>query len=162
MSGTVLNEAEVVQNAALGCSLLWRFGHGYQERASSCPVPFPLAFIVLPICMSSRTLQLVTRTNRSSGLALFVAKLGEVREDLLAVHERALALRKLSLFSLATGVRTRLLTVNYDEATVRSNELKSPAIPERLREAWNAAEKLGHWCAGLQVKEVSTLLRVEF
>jgi hypothetical protein len=51
----------------------------------------PLAFLVLPLVLHRPTLEMINSTRKASGLALFAAKLGEERENLLAVHERALA-----------------------------------------------------------------------
>jgi hypothetical protein len=86
-----LNEADLVQNAALGGALIWRFGLGYQEKATSVPPLMPFAFVVLPICLHAQTVDVVLGTRKNSGLSLFAAKVGEVREALLAIHTRALA-----------------------------------------------------------------------
>ena len=162
MSLTDLNEVEIVQNAALGAALIWRFGITYQEEALNKPPPLPLAFLVLPICLHTETVAMVLSTRKSSGLALFAAKVGEAREDLYGIHIRALGLRGLSLQSLTNGVRAKLLTVAYEAATVRSNQSTAPELPERLKKHWTAAGKLGQWCGVLQLDQVANLLKVEF
>src|SRR5262249_1383439 len=108
-----LSESEIVQNAALGAYVLWRFGIGVQ-REDARPAPLVLSFLVLPLLLHQPTLRMITSTQKASGLTLFAAKLGQQREDLLAVHERAHALRRLSLQSIAMGVNNRLLTLDYN------------------------------------------------
>lgn len=157
-----LNEVDVVQNAALGAALLWHFGVSYQERASSAPPLMPLTFVVLPVCLHGQTLEILLSTRKNSGLALFAAKLGETRENLIAVHARALALRALSLQSLSIGVQAGLLSVDYASATVRSNDVRSPGLPERIKPIWEAAGRFGYWCASLQLRQIASLLKVDF
>jgi hypothetical protein len=160
-----LSEPEIVQNPALGAFALWRFGAGFQTDGSH-PVPLPLAFLVLPLLLHQPTLKMITTTQRASGLALFAAKLGEERENLLAVHDRTFLLRRLSLQSIAMGVDNRLLTLDYDAATIRSNITitlhRKPTVPERLRGFSSAAEKLGYWFSRLGLHQIASTLVVEF
>ena len=106
-----LSELQAVQNPALGAFLLWHFGDSYQaEIPRNWPMPF--AFLLLPIIFHAPTLSVVSSTYKSSGLALFAAKLGERQEELLAIHERAFVLRSLSLESIGIGTQTGLLSVD--------------------------------------------------
>lgn len=160
-----LSEPEIVQNPALGAYMIWQFSLGFQAEDARL-APLPLAFLVLPLLLHRRTLEMIGSTRKSSGLALFAAKLGEERENLLAVHERALLLRSLTLQSVAMGSRAKLLTVDYAAAAVRANALepksKKPALPERIKGVAGAAEKLGHWFCKAGLHQVATTLRVEF
>jgi hypothetical protein len=160
-----LTELEIVQNPALGGYALWRFGVGFQSEDSR-PAAVPLAFLVLPLLLHQPTLKMIISTQRASGLALFAAKLGHERENLLAVHERALALRRLSLQSIAMGVNNRLLTIDYNAATLRANtadeSLRKPSLPERIRGFSGAADKLGYWFSKLGLHQVASTLAVEF
>jgi hypothetical protein len=160
-----LNELEIIQNSALGAYAIWQFALAFQEENGRAAV-LPLAFLVLPLLLHRPTLQVIGSTRKASGLALFAAKLGEQRENLLAVHERALTLRKLTLQSIAMGVRARLLTVNYSEATVRANapepSTRNPALPERIRGFTGAAQKVGYWFSKVDLYQVASTLKVEF
>ncbi|MDE0925035.1 three component ABC system middle component [Aurantimonas coralicida] len=160
-----LSDLAIVQNPGLGAFALWRFGQGFQADDEH-PAPFALSFLVLPIILHRATLDIVTSTKRPSGLALFAAKLGKEREQLLAVHERALLLRALTLQSIAVGVSGRLLSVDYKNATLRANTLepkpKKLVLPERLKQIGPASEKLGFWFSKLGTIQVANLLRVEF
>lgn len=160
-----LSDLALVQNPALGAFALWSFGQGHQSEDER-PVHFALLFAVLPLVLHRATLDQISSTNKSSGLPLFVAKLGKESEHLLAVHERALLLRPLTLQSIAVGVGARLLSIDYENCTVRSNAPDSPVkkieIPERLKRIGPGAEKLGLWFSKFGAAQVASLLRMEF
>lgn len=150
-----------MQNPAFGALLLWRFGRGFQnEKIGELPA-IQLHFLVLPLVLHRPTMEMIRSTNQSSGLARLVAKLSDERERLFAVHERALALRELTLDSLAAGSAAKLLSVDYETAQIRANEFKVPATPERLKHHLSSAEKLGRWSARLPPNLVFSLLKVE-
>jgi hypothetical protein len=158
-----LSELQTVQNPSLGSYLIWQFGLGFQAEDSQ-KSNFLLAFLVLPLLLHRPTLGLVLSTRKSSGLALFASKLGEEHENLLAVHSRALALRQLSLQSIAFGVNRGLITVDYESAYFRSNTLtkKAPAVPERIRSMSTAAQRIGFWFSKMSVHKIASTLRVQF
>ena len=114
------SELEIVQNPALGAYVIWRFGLGFQSDDSR-PSSLPLVFLVLPLLFHRQTLQVIGSTRKASGLTLFAAKLGEERENLLAVHERARLLRTLTFESLVLGIQGKLLSLDYGEASMRAN-----------------------------------------
>ena len=135
MRSVELSPIAQVQNPAFGALLGWRFVRGFQsEKPGELPV-FHLLFLLLPVVLHRPTLEVIRSTNQSSGLARFVGKLGEERERLLAVHERALALRSLTLESIATGVAARLLWIDYENALVRANEEASRHVRWRVGQA---------------------------
>lgn len=160
-----LGEAAIVQNEALGAYAIWRFGLGFQERDEQT-VTLPLVFLLLPLIFHAPTLTIVLSTQKASGLHLFAGKLGEYREDLLAVHGRALALRQLTLGSLMVAEQSRLIRIEPSTATVRAfsphHELQAPALPERLRRIAPACEKVGYWFAGLSDQQVAHTLKIGF
>lgn len=130
------------------------------EKVGELPILTPF-FLVLPLLLHGPTLREIRSTNQSSGLSRFVLKLADHREHLVAVHHRALAMRELTLQSVATGIATKLLHVDYDTAVVRSNEAKPPRPPERLRYHFSSAEKLGRWFGRLPAGHVFSLLKVD-
>jgi Family of unknown function (DUF6521) len=157
-----LSELQTVQNPSLGGYLIWQFGLGYQAEDSQ-KSNFLLAFLVLPLVLHRPTMASVLSTRKSSGLALFVSKLGEEHENLLAVHSRALALRQLSLQSIAFAINRGLITVDYEGAHIRSNTLtKKAPIPERIRSMSTAAQKIGFWFSKMSVHQIASTLRVQF
>lgn len=152
---------ELVQNPAFGSLLLWNFGRGYQEeRVGDLPL-FIDFFLVLPLILHGPSMRDIKSTNVSSGLSKLVAKMSLPRERLFAVQDRALAMRELTFESLAVGVATKLLSVDYDTALVRSNDAKPPRAPERLKYHLGSAGKLGHWFGRLPQAQIFSLLQVE-
>lgn len=160
-----LNEIEIIQNPALGSLLMWEFGKGFQSETEQ-PASLLHYFLVLPLLLHNSTQKLIVGTRRSSGLLLFAAKLSEEREQLIAVHERALVLRSLSLTSVAFGISYRLLSLDYATATLRANGLpaglKKLSAPERIRPMCGAAEKLGYWFSKVQLAQIALTLAVAF
>ena len=156
-----MSTVALVQNPAFGSLLLWNFGRGYQaEDVSGLPV-LTSFFLTLPLVLHGPTMRVIRSTNQSSGLAKFVSKLGEQRERLFAVHNRAVAMRSLTLESLAAGISAKLLKIDYDTAMVRANDAKPPAPPERLKHHIASAEKVGRWFARLPPNQVFSLLQIE-
>ncbi|PAJ82859.1 three component ABC system middle component [Burkholderia ubonensis] len=160
-----LSEAALVQNEALGAYALWKFGLGYQDRDGHAAT-LPLAFLVLPLVLHSPTLAMVLSTYKASGLHLFAGKLGDKREDLIAIHSRAMALRRLTLGSLVSSEQSGLIRIDPVTATIWSNDpyddLRIPVLPERIRRLGPACEKIGYWFAGLTDQQVVHTLKVEF
>jgi hypothetical protein len=160
-----LSEIEIVQNPALCAFVLWQFGIGHQSDEERSAI-LPLAFLVLPLILHRPTLEMINSTRKASGLALFAAKLGEEREALFAVHERALALRRLTLESIGMGIAGRLLTLDYEGAMLRANapepDARRAILPERIRSFSGAAEKIGHWFSKVTLNQVASTLAVEF
>jgi Family of unknown function (DUF6521) len=160
-----LTELTIIQNPALGAFALWRFGTGYQADDGH-HAPFLLFFLVLPLILHQNTLNLISSTQRSSGLASFAAKLAEERENLVAVHNRALTLRQLSLQSIAMGVGQGLLAVNSKDTSVRANTadaaLRAPVLPNRITGFARAPEKLGYWFSKFSLYQVASTLMVDF
>lgn len=160
-----LSEAAIVQNEALGAYALWKFGLGFQERDGRAAT-FPLAFLILPLILHGPTLGMVLSTHKASGLHLFAGKLGEKREDLIAVHGRAMALRQLTLESLVRAEQSGLIRIEPTTATIWAvgpyDGMGVLALPERIRRMTLACEKVGYWFAGLSDQQVAHTLRVEF
>jgi hypothetical protein len=158
-----LSELQIVQNPSLGGYLIWQYGLGFQAEEGQRS-NFLLAFVVLPLLLHRPSLELVSSTRKSSGLPLFAAKLSEEYENLLAVHSRALALRQLSLQSMALAVNRALITIDYNSGLFRSNTSakKPPVLPERIRSMAPAAQKVGSWFSRMSAHQIASTLRVQF
>lgn len=156
-----LSELELVYNPVLGAFLLSRTCQGYFTE-TSLGLPVPLAFLILPIALHVESRDALTRTNAGSGLSLFAAKLGTHQEDLLAVHERALALRGLTLASIAAGAMAQMLLFDPVAAELLPLDVKPPTIPPEIAKLGKACEKLGMWLARMPIEQVASTLRVSF
>ena len=161
-------EVRSVQNPALGAMLVWRFATAYTKASKTSEhVPLPLCFVVLPILLHERTASLLRSTQTASGLRAFTAKFGDsrnVQQDvLLAIHERALRLRKLTLESLSVGHATKLISVRTDGYVMAlTSTAPKTGVPEAIRRLLKDAEKLGTWCGQLTLHEIGIALKVAF
>jgi hypothetical protein len=161
MADREISPVALVQNPAFGSLLLWSFGRAYQAETEGELPRLPSFFLALPLVLHGPTLRFIRSTNHSSGLSKFVSKLAEERERLLAVHDRALAMRDLTLQSASTAIASKLLYVDYHTAAVRAKDAKPPAIRERLNPHLAGADKLGRWFGRLPASQVFSLLQVE-
>lgn len=160
----LLTEVQAMQNPALGAALLWRFACGYNPKdTNGNGVPMPLAFIVLPIVLHTRTRDEVHATQASSSVRKFEDKFREQGDLLLAINQRTIAMRPLSLRSLQLALASGLLTLLPDQGTLWPRTYTATAGTGKSVEGlMKAAEKLGTWCAPLSLFELSGILRVEF
>ncbi len=161
---SLLNEIQAMQNPALGAALIWRFACGYcPEGHDARGTPLPLAFVVLPILLHAHTREHVMSTRAASGLRLFELKFAEEGDYLLAIRDRMLALRSLSLRSLREGLAAGLLTLVPNDGTFWPRSRTAPRdVETETAELMKAAERLGLWCAEVTLFEVERALRVEF
>lgn len=156
-----LSELERVYNPALGAFLVWRTGQGYFAEASY-GLPIPLAYLTLPIALHGESRDALIRTNPGSGLSLFAAKLGTKQEDLLAIHERALALRPLSHASITAAALANMLHLDPVSAKLLPLDTKPPTLSPDIAKLGRACEKLGMWLARIPIEQVASTLRVAF
>lgn len=159
------NEIEMVQNPTIGAYAIWRFIQAYQNRDGIAP-SFVLAFLILPIILHKSTRDVANSTHKASGLALFAGKLGEVRENLFAIHNRALEYRSLTLESIALGEQAGLFSIDTNTATMAAfssdEQAGIPKLPVKIKWLFPVSEKLGEWFSALTDEQVSRTLCVEF
>jgi hypothetical protein len=159
------NEIEIVQNPTIGAYAIWRFIQSYQDRAGTAPT-LALAFLILPILLHKATRDIASSTQKASGLALFAGKLGEVRENLFAIHNRALEYRTLTLESIAIGEQAGLFSIDANTATMTANNSIEreiiPKLPVKIKWLLPVSEKLGDWFSALTDEQVCRTLCVDF
>jgi hypothetical protein len=159
----LLDEVQAMQNAALGAALIWRFTCGYcpQDDATQ-GTPIPLTFLVLPVVLHARTCESVLSTQPGSGLRAFEAKFSEAGDLLLAVHDRMLAMRGLSLKSNGVALATGLVTLVTKDGSLWPRSYARPRrTADSVEALLRAAERFGGWCRPLSLFEISGILRVE-
>jgi hypothetical protein len=160
----LLTEVQAMQNPALGAVLVWRFACGYNpENTESNGVPMPLAFVVLPIVLHSRTRGEVETTHAASGVRKFEDKFKNQGDMLLAINQRAITMRLLSLRSMRIALAKGLLTLLPEQGTLWPRTYATPrGTAKPVASLMREAEKFGTWCARLSLFELSGILRVEF
>jgi len=126
-------------------------------------VPLPLAFVVLPVVLHERTREEVSSTRLSAGARKFEEKFRDRGDVLLALNQRTIEMRGLSLHSFRQALASGLVTLVTDRGTLWPRSYTKPPVDAKsVAELLAAAEKLGSWCRSLSVYEISGILRVEF
>jgi len=155
------SELELVYNPSLGAYLMAHACRGFfGEQGRGIPVP--LAFLILPLTLHEQTRRFGNSTNMTSGLSLFAAKLGTHQEDLLAVHERALVLRELTLTSIAVAAASQLIAIDAESGLFFPLDVKFPKQPEAIAKLAALSTKFGAWFARIPPQQVASILRVSF
>jgi hypothetical protein len=97
---------------------------------------------------------------------MFASKFGtaaNAKQDLLiAIHDRMLTLRRLSLESVQIALATRLLHLDAATVTPLTETRAGAGVPAEIKSMMNNAEKLGTWCATLTMHEIAVILKVRF
>lgn len=175
-------DAASLQNSALCSILLWRFCFGYEDSSGGNRLPqLQLLFTILPITLNpfSRTVLQSTQVDR--GLIAFAAKfatppvrvatasidgvaLRRGRENFLALNDRMLAFRPLTIRALAMAVAKNLVRLDpgCGEVGVLSHARPPTGESAELKEMFRTAEKLGTMCAPHSLSDVSRILGVGF
>lgn len=167
MSGALSREVRAVQNPALGAMLLWRCSVGYSSTHEKAePIPLPLLYLVLPILFHKDTADLVSGTQKASGLRKFTEKFQLAAQNktdlLLAIAPRAQAMRRLTSDALGLALLGSLVSMEQSTAHVIavSQTPATAGIPASVRPLLAAAEKLGGWFSQLSIYETALLLQV--
>ncbi|WP_312501049.1 three component ABC system middle component [Lacrimispora sp.] len=158
------NEIYYVQNPSLGAAILWRFVCGYYKENME-PVPFPLLFIILPLIFRKDLCEVITSTQKRSGLSKVSEKLfsGKNNDRLYFVHTAAEEEKDLTLVSLRIALASHLLAIDKETAMVLPLvTTNTKNISESTKKSLNAAEKLGNWCSQITLHEICTILKVRF
>ncbi|HEU5400135.1 MAG TPA: three component ABC system middle component [Terriglobales bacterium] len=167
---SILNkEVRAIQNPALGSVLIWRGASSYQtNHPTGNFMPLPLSFLILPILFHEETSALVAGTRTGSGLRKLTEKFQSAEESktdlLLAVGGRAAAMRELTWESILLAVRSNLLFLDTEKATLMSLS-ETPlvsGVPHSIRPMLTNAEKLGAWFSGLTLYEIALQMQVTF
>lgn len=164
---TLTREVRNIQNPALGGCLVWRFACGFVEgHPTHDAVPLPLLFLVLPIVLHEQTEEFVQGTLRASGLRALAAKFGKSENSkqdlLLAIHDRMLALRRLTMESIRLALATQLVHIDVAAVIPLSQTAAVAGMAPEIRRLMKSAEKLGVWCGLLTMHEIATTLKVRF
>ncbi|MCR8630713.1 three component ABC system middle component [Paenibacillus radicis (ex Xue et al. 2023)] len=167
--GVLDREINLIQNAALGATLLWRFVSGFSNGSETKEsTPIPLLYIVLPMIYHHETLDLISTTQKPSGLRMFADKFyiskNSMSDILLTIHQRAIDFKEVTTESMRLALSSRLIAFNIEKGAVIPLSKAAPklGIPDSIKEMHKAAEKLGFWCSQLTIHEVSTILKVGF
>ena len=161
-------ETKLMQNSALGAALLWKFVSSYCKHGDTHDdPPLPLVFLVLPIALHKNTAELASKTQRVSGLRKFAGKFSSselrMNDELVAFHNRCIRMRKLTTDALSMSLRCRLLAIEISTATIRTHmPFDESRLPEGIGTMFKAVDRLGAWCACLELHEIAAIMKVAF
>ena len=97
-------EIYLVQNPAIGATILWQFVCGYYYGTEdNKQVPFPLLFVVLPVIYREDLRAVIGGTNKQSGLQKVSEKLfKDKRADLFcSIHDAAEQYKEVTMIAIS-------------------------------------------------------------
>jgi len=159
----ILFEQRIVQNTGLGAEIIWQaIMESYKTGDRTSGVPFPLAFLVLPLTFHRRTAAaLATKTKPG---AIYKA-LSEDREITVGLQERMESLADRTLQSLSIGFSTGLLQLDQSEDhqiyPIRKS-LPINHVTDNVKIIMNAAKRVGQAFSELTIVQLSKNLGVRF
>lgn len=164
--GILSDEIEIVQNPVLGAAIIWNFVKGYYSNKCTFP-EFQLVFIVLPIIYREELVELITSTNKPSGLRYFTDKLSTTkilqRDMLLHIHDNASKMKGLTLRSINIAISASLINIDTESCEIIPiSTTQHKGVSKSIIQLLKAAEKLGFWCADLTLHEITKILKVRF
>lgn len=162
----MLNEYHNVRNPMLGAYLLWNFVLGYFSEKNE-ETPLEELFIVLPMTMKEEIAEQIKSTNKASGMRAMSDKFMKtdvLKNDLISnLHNDLQNMKDMTAMSLAEAIKAGLVSMDIEANTIFPLELR-----KRNKESANVlkmgknAEKLGQWCAGMDLMQIEEILKVRF
>lgn len=162
----MFNEYNNVRNPMLGAYLLWNFSLGYFSEKNEA-LPIEELFIVLPMTMKEDIAEQIKSTYKTSGMRAMSDKFMRtdvLKNDLISnLHNDIQKMKDITATSLAEAIKAGLISIDVENNTIFPLELK-----KRNKESTNVlkmgknAEKLGQWCAGMDLMQIEEILKVRF
>ncbi len=162
-------EVNLIQNPALGAVIIWSMICGYKEEKDQ-DLPIALSMLSIPIVFYRPLLDVISRTQKKSGLRKFVSKLTETKNGasttdlLLSIQERTRLWKDVSLTSLKFALASNLITFS-DHACISTsinNDPPAKYLTGISRIMLKGARKLGLWFSPLSLEEIEKLLHLRF
>ncbi len=143
----VIEEAYLF-NPAFGATLIAQAVDDYRDKAKR-PLPFAVAFLVLPIVLHEGTRKALPK----STLTAFLPWAQEHRESLVGFAERVRQLQDVTRESILFGLQTEILAVEDDGSLVVGAKRKgvtlkrTPLFTDEVYECVERSGFLGRWFA---------------
>src|ERR1035438_2764164 len=159
----VLFEQRVIQNTGLGAEALWQAVYeAYEANGRTEGVTIPLAFLVLPLTFHQRTARALASKTQPG--ALYKA-LADDREITVGLQDRMQAMSSRTFQALSIGFHSGLLLLDPDHQRHLIPGRKSPPVThatEEVKTILNAAKRVGHAFAEMNIVQLSTQLNIRF
>lgn len=162
----MFNEYDNVRNPMLGAYLLWNFVLGYFSENNEAP-PFEELFIVLPMIMKEDIAEQIRSTNKLSGMRAMSDKFMKtdvLKNDLISnLHNDIHNMKDITAISLAEAIKAGLVSMDVNNNTIFPLELKKHNMEStNVLKMGKNAEKLGQWCAEMNLMQIEEILKVRF
>lgn len=159
----VLFEQRVIQNTGLAAEAIWQaVFEAYQAKGRAEGVPFPVVFLVLPLTFHQRTA--TTLAGKAQPGALYKA-LADDREITVGLQARMQAMSERTFQALSIGFHTGLLQLDQDRLRQVLPGKKTPPVTHvtpDVKTIMNAAKRVGHAFAEMNLVQLSTNLNIRF
>ncbi len=159
----ILFEQRVIQNTGLAAEAIWQAVHeAHEARGRSEGVPFPLAFLVLPLTFHKRTATVLASKTQPG--ALYKA-LGDDRELTVGLQERMEAMSSRTFQALSIGFQTELLLLDQDhQRQLIPGRKTAPVthVTDEVKLILNAAKRVGQAFGEMSIVQLSTQLNIRF
>jgi hypothetical protein len=159
----VLFEQRVIQNTGLAAEAIWQAVHeAYEMKDRIEGVPFPLAFLVLPLTFHQRTATALASKSRPG--AIYKA-LAEDREITVGLQMRMQALSERTFHALSIGFSTGLLRLDQNQQRQLIPGRKAPPvlhITDDVKIILKAAKRVGQTFAELSIVQIINHLEIKF
>jgi hypothetical protein len=159
----VLFEQRVVQNTGLAAEAIWQaVQEAYLVKGRTEGVPFPFAFLVLPLTFHKRTAAALATKTQPGALHKALAEDREIRVGLQSRME-AMADRTFHALSIAFNSKLILLDqVPSRELIPGRQTLPITHVTPDVKIIMNAAKRVGQAFGELSALQLSTLLNIRF
>lgn len=159
----ILFEQKVVQNTGLAAEAIWHaVNEAYLGKRKTDGVPFPLAFLVLPLTFHQRTAEALSKKNQSG--AIYKA-LAEDREITVGLQARMQAMAPRTLQALSIGFHSGLLALDQGPQRQLLPVRKTAPVShvtDEVKTVVAAAKRVGFAFAEMTTEQLSTHLNIRF
>lgn len=159
----ILFEQRVTQNMGLAAEALWQaVNEAYEAKDRTGGIPFPLAFLVLPLVFHQRTATSLAAKAQPGSL---YKALADNREIPVGLQTRMESMAERTFGALSIAFQTGLLRVDEDHERQLIPGRKTPPVAHtsnEVRTVLAAAKRVGHAIAEMSIVQLSTHLNIRF
>ena len=159
----ILFEQRFIQNTGLAAETIWQAvfeAHEMKDRTEG--VPFPLAFLILPLTFHQRTANVLAKKNQPGAIHKALA---EDREIAVGLQLRMQALSDRTFQALSIGFSTGLLYLDQDNHRQLIPGRKTPPVThvtEDVKTILQSAKRVGQTFAELSIVQIATSMGIKF
>jgi len=159
----VLFEQRIIQNTGLAAETIWcAVNETYSLKGLAEGVPFPLAFLVLPLAFHLRTAKALASKSQPGAIYKAIA---DDREITVGLQQRMQALSERTYNALSIAFSSGLLCLDQDHERQLVPGRRTPPISHVTDDVviiMKAAKRIGQTFAELSIAQIGSHLEVKF